>query len=44
MRNVFYRFQTLRSYVKKQQLFYIDKSYSAHTWEKVSELGQIYAY
>ena len=25
MRNVFYRFQTLRSYFKKQQLFYNDK-------------------
>ena len=45
MLNVFYRFQTSRSYFQKQQLFYDDKCiYSTRTWEKVSELGQIFAY
>ena len=42
MRNVFYRFQTSRSYFQKQKLFYNKNVYSVRTWEKVSELGQIY--
>ena len=43
MRNVFYRFQTSRSYFQKQQLFYNEKCVFC-VYKKVSELGQIYAY